>query len=233
MLRSPLLRLVHDARLSSAVEQGELQALEDAELIGLVMGGQGPVGQGRAFETLYRRHAPFAINLAVRLQGGAQDVEDLVHDAFVKVHERLQELRDRAAFRGWLGSIVVRLVRTRMRRERLARFLGLSVSRDSGVELESLAAADASPEVRAQLAQVYALLGTMPADLRITWVLRFIENHRLEAVAELCGCSLATAKRRLSKAQQLLQLHFIDPGIVDPGAERDHDRVAAGKGVER
>jgi RNA polymerase sigma-70 factor (ECF subfamily) len=213
MLRSPLLRLVHDARLSSAAEQGELQALAEPELIGLVL-----AGQGRAFEVLYRRHAPFAINLAVRLQGGAQDVEDLVHDAFVKVHERLHELRDHAAFRGWLGSIVVRLVRTRLRRERLARFLGLAAARDSGIELESLAAHDASPEVRAQLAQVYALLGTMPADLRITWVLRYIENHRLEAVAELCGCSLATAKRRLSKAQGLLAMHFVDPGIAEPRA---------------
>jgi RNA polymerase sigma-70 factor (ECF subfamily) len=222
MQRPPLLRLVHDARLSTAAEAGELQALEDAELIGLVLGGQ-----GRAFEALYRRHAAFAINLAVRLQGGAQDVEDLVHDAFVKVHERLAELRERAAFRSWLGSIVVRHVRTRLRRERLARFLGLSPARDSGVELESLAAHDASPEVRAQLAQVYALLGTMAPDLRIVWVLRFIENHRLETVAELCNCSLATAKRRLHKAQQLLQLHFIDPGIV----ERVDDSVGSPAGA--
>lgn len=227
MLRSPLLRLVHDARLSSAVEQGELQALEEAELIGLVLSGQ-----ARAFETLYRRHAPFAINLAVRLQGGAQDVEDLVHDAFVRVHERLHELRDRAAFRGWLGSIVVRLVRTRMRRERLARFLGLSVARDSSIELESLATHDASPEIRAQLAQVYALLGTMSADLRIAWVLRFIDNHRLEAVAELCGCSLATAKRRLSKAQQLLELHFVNPGIVERRVD-DAESTTSGKAVDR
>jgi len=208
-MRAPLLRLVHDARLSSASELGELQALDEAELVGLVL-RQDP----RAFEALYRRHSQFAINLAVRLQGGNQDVEDLVHDAFVRVHERLHELRDRAAFRAWLGSIVVRLVRTRLRRERLARFLGLSGSRDSGVELESLAAHDASPEVRAQLAQVYALLSMMPADLRITWALRFIENHRLEAVAELCDCSLATAKRRLQKAQQFLEQHFIDPGLA-------------------
>jgi RNA polymerase sigma-70 factor (ECF subfamily) len=228
MLRPPLLRLVHDARLSQAAEAGELQALEDPELIGLVL-----AGDGRAFEALYRRHAPFAINLAVRLQGAAQDAEDLVHDAFLKVHERLHELRERAAFRSWLGSIVVRLVRSRLRRERLARFLGLSPARDSGVELESLAAHDASPEVRAQLAQVYALLGTMPADLRITWVLRFIENHRLEAVAELCGCSLATAKRRLSKAQQLLELHFVDPGLADVAADGGSHRATAGKAGER
>ncbi|HEY3254934.1 MAG TPA: sigma factor, partial [Polyangiaceae bacterium] len=65
-----------------------------------------------AFEHLYRRHAGFALNLAVRIQGSANDAEDIVHDAFLKASERLSELRDASAFRPWLGSIVVRLVRT-------------------------------------------------------------------------------------------------------------------------
>jgi RNA polymerase sigma-70 factor (ECF subfamily) len=211
-LRPPQLRLVHDARLSSVSELAELVGFDDASLVDLVLNGE-----PRAFETLYRRHAPFAINLAVRIQGSSRDVEDLLHDAFVKVHDRLHELHDRAAFRSWLGSIVVRLLRSRLRRERIARVLGLSQSKDSDVELHAVASADASPELRAQLAQVYALLGMMPADLRISWVLRYVEHHRLEAVAELSQCSLATAKRRLLKAQQFLERHFVDPGFaVDP-----------------
>jgi len=186
-------------------------------------------GQPRAFETLYRRHAPFAINLAVRIQGSSRDVEDLVHDAFVRIHDRLPELRDKGAFRSWLGSIVVRLLRTRLRRERLARMLGLSQSKDGEVDLHNVASMEASPELRAQLAQVYALLGVMPADLRITWVLRNIENHRLEAVAELSQCSLATAKRRLNKAQSFLERHFIDPqlqGTSEEGEQRASTRKA-------
>src|SRR6185295_17551927 len=63
-----------------------------------------------AFELLYRRHAGFALNLAVRIQGSANDAEDIVHDAFLKASERLSELREASAFRAWLGSIVVRLV---------------------------------------------------------------------------------------------------------------------------
>ena len=74
-----------------------------------------------AFEVLYRRHAGFAMNLAVRIQGNATDVEDVVHDAFLRAHARLDNLRDPEAFRAWLGAIVVRLVRTRLRRRRLLR----------------------------------------------------------------------------------------------------------------
>jgi RNA polymerase sigma-70 factor (ECF subfamily) len=56
---------------------------------------------------------------------------------------------------------------------------------------------------------VYALLQTMPADDRIAWTLRHVERHRLEAVAELSECSLATAKRRISRAQRFLRDHFV------------------------
>jgi RNA polymerase sigma-70 factor (ECF subfamily) len=165
--------------------------------------------EAQAFETLYRRHAPFALNLAVHIQGTTADVEDIVHDAFVRAHERLGELRDTAAFRSWLGSIVVRLVRTRLRRRRLLAVLGLAGHEP--VDLEAVAAPEADPEMRALLAQVYALLQTMPADDRIAWTLRYVERHGLDAVATLTGCSLATAKRRIQRAQSYLSQKFVAP----------------------
>lgn len=162
-----------------------------------------------AFETLYRRHAATALNLAVRIQGSTQDTEDIVHDAFVRAHGRLAELREPAAFRSWLGSIVVRLVRTRLRRRRLVAMLGLASPEP--VDLDSIAAPGVDPEERVLLAQVYALLQTLPADERIAWTLRYVERHRLEGVAELAGCSLATAKRRIARAQAFLEEHFVSP----------------------
>jgi RNA polymerase sigma-70 factor (ECF subfamily) len=162
-----------------------------------------------AFELLYRRHAATALNLAVRIQGSTSDVEDIVHDAFVRAHQRLAELREPAAFRSWLGSIIVRLVRTRLRRRRLIAVLGLATPEP--VDLDAVAAPDADPEIRALLAQVYALLQTLPADERIAWTLRHVERHRLESVAALAGCSLATAKRRIARAQSFLEEHFVSP----------------------
>lgn len=187
---------------------GALAELEDAQLVALAR-----ESDTRAFEILYRRHAAFAINLAVRIQGSAGDVEDIVHDAFLRAQHRLRELRDNAAFRSWLGSIIVHLVRTKLRRRRLLTALGLSSAEP--VELDAVASGDADPEVRAQLAQVYALLQTMPADERIAWTLRYIEKQRLESVAELTDCSLATAKRRILRAQRFLSAVFVSPTVRD------------------
>src|SRR6201995_5562162 len=114
---SGLVHRAHGAPLSGALT-GPLGELSDAQLVALTASGE-----ASAFEVLYRRHAAFALNLAVRLQGSASDVEDVVHDPFLRAHERLGSLREPAAFRAWLGSIIVRVMRTRMRRRRLLRAL--------------------------------------------------------------------------------------------------------------
>jgi RNA polymerase sigma-70 factor (ECF subfamily) len=180
----------------------ELGELADAQLVALAARGE-----ARAQEQLYRRHASFAIHLATRIEGSTRDVEDIVHDAFLRAFERLGDLSDPAAFRGWLGSIVVHAVRSRLRRHRLMSVLGLRSG--DPVELDALASPSASPEVRAQLAQVYALVRTLGANERITWTLRVIQGHDLDTVAQLTRCSLATAKRRIVRAQRFLDEHFV------------------------
>ena len=216
-IRRPRLRLISSPALeqesalepASPARDGGIQpegAEQDERLV-----ARARRAEGSAFEALYRRHAEFAFNLAVRIQGSSSDVEDIVHAAFLKAQERLEDLRDSAAFRPWLGSIVVRLVRTRLRRRKLLGALGLTAPEP--VDIDTIAALDADPEARALLAQVYALLQTLSADDRIAWTLRYVEHHRLETVAVMLDCSLATAKRRIARAQRFLTEHFVSPFI--------------------
>jgi RNA polymerase sigma-70 factor, ECF subfamily len=184
--------------------RGPLANLPDAQLVAL-----GCKGDGAAFELLYRRHVSFALHLATRIEGSSRDVEDIVHDAFLRAFERINDLSDRGAFKSWLGAIVVHAVRSRMRRHRLMNLLGIG-RKSEPVDLDALTSPDASPHTRAQIAQIYALLRTLPADDRISWTLRCVEGHDLDSVAKLTRCSLATVKRRISRAQQFLDEHFID-----------------------
>ncbi len=218
--QSPRLRLVPSEALEAEAKSGtvlspraaapvEATAVDELGEVDRDLVERARRSEAQAFELLYRRHAEFAFNLAVRIQGTAVDVEDVVHDAFLRARERLEDLRDEAAFRPWLGSIVVRLVRSRLRRRKLLTALGLTTPEP--VEIDSIACADADPEARALLAQVYALLQTLAADDRIAWTLRYVERHRLETVGMLMDCSLATAKRRIARAQKFLTDHFVDP----------------------
>lgn len=203
---------------ASSQSHRALATLDDESLVALADNGE-----LRAAEALYRRHAPFALNLAARVAGSTTDIEDVVHDAFLRAFQRLGGLRNRASFKMWLGSIVIHGVRSRLRREKLRRLLGLAEARGAQpVELDRIASPTASPVVRAELAQVYALLGTMPADDRIAWTLRCVEGHELEEAATLAGCSLATVKRRIARAQQFIDRHFVEVS----GASREDEEGA-------
>lgn len=182
---------------SRGAQAAAWQLREDAELVVLAR-----AGDTRAFEELYRRHSAYVLSLAIRVQGHGNDAQDVVHDAFLRVHDRLGHLRSGDAFRPWLASVVVSLVRTRMRRRRLLTLLGLSTGEP--IDLDALMSSDADPEARAQLAQVYATLTAIGVQPRICWTLRYVEGHKLEEVARLAECSLATAKRRIALVQEKL-----------------------------
>jgi RNA polymerase sigma-70 factor, ECF subfamily len=213
------------ASRTSSAGRAELNALPDAQLVAL-----GCKGETAALEILYRRHAAFAIHLATRIEGSARDVEDIAHDAFLRAFERLNDLTDRGAFRSWLGAIVVHAVRSRMRRTRLMSLLGMGKSSEP-VDLDAIASSDASPHIRAQIAQIYALLRTLPTDERIAWTLRAVEGHDLETVARLTRCSLATVKRRITRAQRFLDDHFVEPNASSPAASAE-DRATKARPPE-
>jgi RNA polymerase sigma-70 factor, ECF subfamily len=149
----------------------------------------------------FREHASFVAGLAHRLTGRNDEVDDIVQDVFVVAVRGIDALRDPDAVRPWLATIAVRVIRRRLRTLRLRRWCGL----DDAPEYESVAATGASPEDRALLSRVYELLDQLSPDHRVAWCLRHVHGYDLETVAELCGCSLATAKRWIASAHSKLE----------------------------
>jgi RNA polymerase sigma-70 factor (ECF subfamily) len=160
-------------------------------------------GEAWAQQALFRRHAPGTNGLAFRLMGRDADVDDLVQDSFVYALSHLDALRDPQAFGGWLRAIVVRTAGKVLRRRRLLERLGLR-KRGEPVDLDAVASRVAGPDVAAELRRTYAVLETLPAQERLALLLQRVEGLELQEVAAALGVSLATAKRRIAAAQQVL-----------------------------
>jgi RNA polymerase sigma-70 factor (ECF subfamily) len=157
-------------------------------------------------EALYRRHVDYLLGMVTRLLANRGEAEEIVQDTFVIGFQKIRTLRDPAALRSWLGQIAVSLVRRRMRRGRLLRLLGLDRGADDAT-LAALAAPGLDPEELAELALVDRQLGRMRTELRIAWVLRRVDELELTEVAAVIGCSLATAKRRITEADRQMRQH--------------------------
>jgi RNA polymerase sigma-70 factor (ECF subfamily) len=149
---------------------------------------------------LFRRYAPYVARIGLSILGRESDVDDLVQDVFLAALGQRHQLRDPGAIKGWLATVAVRTARRRLRMRRVRAFVGFD---DAGSALE-LRDQRLSPEGEALLGRVYEALDTLPVDDRIAWTLRHIEGEQLAQVAEKCGCSLATAKRRIDAAHTRL-----------------------------
>lgn len=147
---------------------------------------------------LFERHAVHVQRVLARVLGPDPELGDLLHDVFLRALGGIRRLEDPAALCGWLTSIAVFTARGCIRRRRARRWLRFL----SAEQIPDREAPVASPEQMDALRRTYEILDRLPANERIAFALRVIDGMELTEVAQACGVSLATIKRRLSRAQE-------------------------------
>ena len=126
-----------------------------------------------------------------------------MQESFASAFASLGKLDDPRAFVAWLSAIVTTTAIATIRRRRLLARLGLV--HVEPVQLESLIAPSAPPDVVAELRAVYRVVDALPAQERAVLILRRVEQLPLEEIASQTKLSLATVKRRLVHAEALLE----------------------------
>ena len=168
-----------------------------------------PEGVGEVtFERAYALHAGYVAGLAGRILGRNDEIPDVVQDVFLIAHRRLKDVRQAGALRAWLGRITVREASRRLRWRRLRQLW------QPAEDVDLVGADPAAADLRPLVALLYAALDRLPANARAAWILRHLLDEPLEQVAVLCGCSLATAKRRIAAADALLA-PLLEPAAND------------------
>jgi RNA polymerase sigma-70 factor (ECF subfamily) len=156
-------------------------------------------------EAVFRAHARYVASIALRLLGRDDEVDDVVQEVFVIAMRGLRTLREPGAVRGWLATVAVRIARRKLRARRLRAFVGL----DAAIDYAPLVV-EAPQDLALAIVRAYRVLDRLPVDAKIAWMLRHVEGEPLDRVAQICRCSLATAKRRIARAQAELDVE-VDP----------------------
>ncbi|MBC8132866.1 MAG: sigma-70 family RNA polymerase sigma factor [Deltaproteobacteria bacterium] len=175
----------------------------DTELVAMVCSGH-----VHAAKWLHDRFARPITRVVFRILGGDADHEDLVHEIFMRIWSLIAagKVREPAALGGWVLSVATHILYKELRRRYVRqRFLRRSESAPKAV------AAIQDDEARDILLAVYRILADMPPAERLVFGLRYLDQRKLADLAPMCGISVATAKRRLGKAERtftnLIQRH--------------------------
>lgn len=145
-----------------------------------------------------------------RIMGHERHTElaDVVHDAFVAAFDSASTLKDPEALVSWMQSVAAHTACKAIRRRKARSWLRFVPPEDLPEPGEPADNADA---VEAH-DRTYRILERFSANERVVFALRFIEGMALAEVASASGISLATAKRRLSRAQR----RFVAAAVNDP-----------------
>lgn len=158
-------------------------------------------GDRAAFRSLVEHTQRELFRLAARLMGNTADADDVLQDAYLKVHRALGDgqFDGRSSLRTWLYRVVTNTALDALRR-RAARPAGddreLAASRvDAGRGAESQVA----------LAELARWLDDLPVEQRAALVLCGVEGLTNGEAAEVLGVSPGAIEQRLVRARATLR----------------------------
>ena len=156
-----------------------------------------------AFEQIYRRFERPVYTLAARLLGDADAARDVLHDAMLKVFQRINTFRGESPFWGWLRQIALNEALMRLRQHDRA---------ESSDEIDAFVDEAPGPWVHADATTLERALGRLPAQTRSVLWLYHVEGYSHPEIAELVGKSVSFSKSQVARGTQRLR------EILEPSA---------------
>lgn len=174
----------------------------DAELVDKARAGSRP-----AFEALVRRYQKALYFLCYRYVHDHDVAADLAQRTFIRVMEKIGELREAHIFRSWLFRIGANLALNHLRDN--ARFVAEQAGRDDEAVLP--AQAQATLESEEQWLAVRRAVGQLPTKQRMTLELRVYEELSFRDIAQALDTTEGAAKVNFHYAVKKLRTLLAQP----------------------
>jgi RNA polymerase sigma-70 factor (ECF subfamily) len=136
-----------------------------------------------------------------RLVGNRAAADDLLQDTLLKIARALPGFEGRSSVKTWAFTIATRVATDHFRRPQ---------SRAQMVDIDETAqVVDAETDQQLVIDEmsscVREVIESLPEDYRTALVLHDLEGQTAAQVAEIAGCSIATAKIRIHRARRRLK----------------------------
>ena len=162
-------------------------------------------GDPHAFRRLVDAYHGRALRFARNMGLAAEDAEEAVQDAFVRVWNALPRFRPGAPFEPWLFRILANRCRSALVRRKWWRRAAVA---DAEEVLAQLPARWGTEGDDALYAAVRRALDALPADQREAFLLRHVEGMEYAEMMTVTGAGLSALKMRVKRASDALRAHL-------------------------
>ena len=183
-------------------------------------------GDERAWDQIVKRYWRKVFNVAYKFVGRHDEAEDLSQEIFLKIFKSLSTFDRRANFQTWLISVSRNLCIDHYRSVRKERE---TIDRDVDAGALTPAASGPSPmatlEQRDRVVLLRQALSALPPTLRTAVVMRDIQEHTYQEIADTLDLPEGTVKSRINRgrtelARQIRKLRGSDFSPSGPSKRR-------------
>jgi RNA polymerase sigma-70 factor, ECF subfamily len=163
-----------------------------------------PSAERVSFPELAQKLSKDLLHYLQRYVGDLATAEDLLQETLTRMDRGLPDFAGRASPKTWAFAIATRVAADYLSKpERRIQIVEVDeATQYSDTDLPSIDQRLVVDEMSACVRQV---IGSLPEDYRAALVLHEIQGLTAEETAEICGCSLATAKIRIHRARLRLK----------------------------
>jgi RNA polymerase sigma-70 factor (ECF subfamily) len=172
-------------------------------------------GDARAFQELVARYRGRLLNFVHRMIGDRERAEDLVQEAFVRVHRHLHRFDPAKKFSTWIYTIASNLAKNELRNRSRSPLVFYQSLRPQGEkDQRPLQFEDSSSRPDDMFANRYlremvdATVATLAPHHRRVFVMRELEGRSYQEIADLTRSNLGTVKSRLNRARHAFALRI-------------------------
>jgi RNA polymerase sigma-70 factor (TIGR02957 family) len=155
---------------------------------------------------LYGELRPRAFAIAYRMLGSVSEAEDVVQDAFLRMHQTLQRDEQLASPRAYIATLVTRLAIDQLRSARARR------ERYIGEWLPEPLVTDPTPAEHAETVDSLSLaflvlLESLSPQQRAAFLLREVFEYPYKEVAEIIGTNVDSTRHLVARARHHVREH--------------------------
>jgi RNA polymerase sigma-70 factor (ECF subfamily) len=140
--------------------------------------------------------------VCLRYCSSREDAEDLLHDGFVKVFEKIGSFKGQSALETWMTRVFVNEAISRIRKRKSR---GEWFTLDAETEVADDAEEADEPENEWNADTVMQAVAALPDKYRIIINLYAIEQRTHKEISELLGIAEGASKSQLSRARAMLR----------------------------
>lgn len=141
-----------------------------------------------------------------RYVGDRMLADDLLQETLLGISRGLPGFRAQASMKTWAFAIATRVAADHFRSPaQRVRIVAIDDSDEAGELPAGERPADERMVVGEMSACIHEVIDSLPGEYRAALLLHDLEDLGAAQVAEICGCSLATAKIRIHRARKRLK----------------------------